>query len=124
MPVRANVSAAPERCSVVKSATTKLILAALSPQFSSPVRSDRSSVFVLVVGSKLYYSNRKSVENQFCGKECSALKTSKRICVFSEHGENCSSSITYSVKVRCNIQLCFLLLLSRHFRQVPKFSTF
>ena len=53
MPVRANVSAAPERCSVVKSATTKLILAALSPQFSSPVRSDRSSVFVLVVGSIL-----------------------------------------------------------------------
>lgn len=80
MPVRANVSAAPERCSVVKSATTKLILAALSPQFSSPVRSDRSSVFVLVVGSKLYYSNRKSVENQFCGKECSTQDVKANLC--------------------------------------------
>ena len=120
MPVRANVSAPPERCSVVKSATTKLILAALSPQFSSPVRSDRSSVFVLVVGSIL---TEKVLKTNFVEKSA-ALKPSKQICVFSEHGENCSSSITYSLKVRCNIQLCFLLLLSRHFRQVPKFSTF
>ena len=72
MPVRANVSVyacAEQLSSKERNSTTKLILAALSPQFSSPVRSDRSSVKcyskVCSCSSQVLLSNRLVSEKRF-----------------------------------------------------------